>query len=218
MKEAAASSAAQAGALFSTASRRGTRARGRASPPAAARLRGTAINVAAGPRDPVCEAAAKAKATVVCGFHELDSEFSGTTLFNSVCVIGPDGTLLNKHRKLMPTNPERMVWGGGDARGLRVVDTPAGRIGCLICWENYMPLARFALYAQNMEILVAPTWDCGEEWIATMKHIAKEGGCGGVGTGTALQGKDMPRSFPERKKVVDDERSEEHTSELQSRL
>ena len=170
-----------------------------------ARLRANAIDVAAGHLDPVREAAAKHKATVVCGFHELDSEFSGTTLFNSVCVIGPDGALLNKHRKLMPTNPERMVWGGGDARGLKVVDTPAGRIGCLICWENYMPLARFALYAQNMEILVAPTWDCGEEWIATMKHIAKEGGCWVIGTGTALQGKDVPPSFPERKKVVDDE-------------
>jgi len=105
----------------------------------------------------------------------------------------------------MPTNPERMVWGFGDARGLKVVETPVGRIGCLICWENYMPLSRYALYAQNMDILLAPTWDCGEEWIATMKHIAREGGCWVVGTGTALQGKDLPANFPERKRIVDDE-------------
>jgi nitrilase len=170
-----------------------------------ARLRNNAINLAAGDLDPAREAAWKHRVTVVLGLHELDSEFSGTTLFNTVVVIGPDGAILNKHRKLMPTNPERMVWGRGDARGLKVVDTPVGRIGCLICWENYMPLARYALYAQNMDILVAPTWDCGDEWIATMKHIAKEGGCWVIGAGTALQGKDLPENFPERKKVAEDE-------------
>jgi nitrilase len=107
-------------------------------------------------------------------------------------VIGPDGAILNRHRKLMPTNPERMVWGFGDGRGLRVVDTPAGRIGTLICWENYMPLARYALYAQNLEVHIAPTWDCGDEWVASMRHIAREGGCWVIGTGTAIQGKDVP--------------------------
>ena len=122
-------------------------------------------------------------------------------MFNTVVVIGPDGALLNKHRKLIPTNPERMVWGRGDASGLRVVDTPAGRIGCLICWENYMPLARFALYAQNMDILVAPTWDCGDDWLASMRHIAREGGCWVVSTGTAIQGKDVPEDFPDRDKL-----------------
>jgi nitrilase len=170
-----------------------------------ARLRANAVDLAAGHLDPVREAAWKHRATVVIGIHELDSEFSGSTLFNTAVVLGPDGTILNRHRKLMPTNPERMVWGRGDGRGLKVVDTPVGRLGCLICWENYMPLARFALYAQNMEILVAPTWDCGDEWIATMKHIAKEGGCWVIGTGTAIQGKDLPDSFPERKKVADDD-------------
>jgi predicted amidohydrolase len=100
--------------------------------------------------------------TIVIGLHEIDSGFSGTTLFNTVIVIGPDGKLLNRHRKLMPTNPERMVSGMGDATGLKVVDTPAGRLGCLICWESYMPLARYALYAQGMEIFVNPTWDNGD--------------------------------------------------------
>ena len=109
------------------------------------RLREQAVDVARGDLSPLTEAAAQHGFTMVCGLHEIDSEFSGTTLFNSVVVIGPDGAILNCHRKLLPTNPERMVWGRGDARGLRVVETPAGRIGCLICWENYMPLARYAL-------------------------------------------------------------------------
>lgn len=170
-----------------------------------ARLRENSINLAAGDLDPVCQTAWRHKVTVVLGMHEIDAEFSGSTLFNTVVVIGPDGAILNRHRKLMPTNPERMVWGFGDARGLKVVDTPVGRIGSLICWENYMPLSRYALYAQNMEILVAPTWDCGEEWIATMKHIAREGGCWVIGTGTAMQGKDLPESFPERAKIADEE-------------
>ena len=87
-----------------------------------ARLRENAINLANGDLQPVQDAAAKYRTTVVLGINELDSEFSGTTLFNTVVVIGSDGTLLNRHRKLMPTNPERMVWGMGDASGLRVVE------------------------------------------------------------------------------------------------
>ena len=82
---------------------------------------------------------------MVCGIDERDADFSGGTLYDTVVVIGPDGAPLNRHRKVMPTNPERMVWGFGDASGLRTVDTPCGRIGTLICWENYMSLARCAL-------------------------------------------------------------------------
>lgn len=163
-----------------------------------AELRNNAVDIAAGGLDPICEAAAKHKAVVVMGLNEIDSEFSGTTLFNTIVVIGPDGLILNRHRKLMPTNPERMVWGFGDASGLKVVDTPVGRIGCLICWENYMPLARCALYAQNIDIYIAPTWDCGETWQASMNHIAREGGCWVLSTATALQGADIPEAFPER--------------------
>src|SRR5712672_1002893 len=135
-----------------------------------ARLRENAVDLAKGGLQPVEEAAAKYGATVVLGINELDSEFSGTTLFNTVVVIGPDGTILNRHRKLMPTNPERMVWGLGDATGLNVVATPSGRIGMLICWENYMPLSRYTLYAQGVEIYVASTYDAGERWLASMQH------------------------------------------------
>jgi len=166
-----------------------------------ARLRANAVDVAGGDLQPVQDAAAKRRVTVVLGINELDSGFSGTTLFNTVVFIGPDGTLLNKHRKLMPTNPERMVWGMGDATGLKVVDTPAGRLGALICWESYMPLARYALYAQNIDIYVAPTWDSGESWLATMRHIAKEAGCWVIGTATAMQGSDLPADFPDRDKL-----------------
>lgn len=163
-----------------------------------ARLRANAIDLARGDLQPLQDAAARHGVTLVVGIDELDSEFSGTTLYNTVVVIGPDGTVLNRHRKLMPTNPERMVWGMGDASGLRVVDTPVGRLGALICWESYMPLARYALYAQDIDIYVAPTWDTGESWLATMRHIAKEAGCWVIGTATAMQGSDIPADFPER--------------------
>ena len=163
-----------------------------------ARLHKNAVDIDAGTLEPLCEGARKHGLTVVCGMSEVDSGFSGSTLYNTVVTIGPDGTILNRHRKLMPTNPERMVWGPGDGTGLKVVDTPAGRIGTLICWESYMPLARYALYAQNIEVYVAPTWDCGEIWLSTMRHIAREGGCWVIGLATALQGKDVPDTFPSR--------------------
>jgi nitrilase len=166
-----------------------------------ARLRANAIDLEADGLAPVQEAAARHGVTVVIGVHEIDSRYSGTTLFNTVVVIGPDGVLANRHHKLVPTNPERMVWGMGDASGLRVVDTPAGRLGSLICWEAYMPLARYALYAQGMEIFVNPTWDYGEVTLATLRHIAKEGDCWVVGTATALQGSDIPAGIPERDRL-----------------
>ena len=166
-----------------------------------ARLRANAVDLAAGDLQPLQDAAQRHGVTLVAGINELDSHFSGTTLFNTVVVIGPEGTLLNRHRKLMPTNPERMVWGMGDASGLRVVDTPAGRLGALICWESYMPLARYALYAQGLELNVAPTWDAGDTWLATMRHIAREAGCWVIGTATAVQGSDLPDDFPERDRL-----------------
>jgi nitrilase len=110
--------------------------------------------------------------------------------------IGADGSILNRHRKLMPTNPERMVWGMGDASGLKAFDTPCGRAGVLICWESYMPLARYALYAQGVDVYVAPTYDSGERWVATMQHIAREGGCWVAGGGCAFRAKDIPDAVP----------------------
>jgi len=141
---------------------------------------------------------------VAIGVNERDGEFSRGTLYNTVVLVGPDGEVSNRHRKLMPTNPERMIWGQGDASGLRVVETPSGRIGALICWENYMPLARFAIYAQGVEVYVAPTWDAGSTWTSTMRHIALEGRCWVLGNGTAMRGRDLPAGFPHRKELFPD--------------
>lgn len=165
------------------------------------RLRANAIDLGRDDLKPLREAAKAHGVVIVIGFNELDSAFSRTTLFNSVATIGSDGEILNVHRKMMPTNPERMVWGQGDANGLRVVDTPVGRIGTLICWESYMPLARYALYAQGIDLYVAPTWDSGETWLASMRHIAREGGCWVLSTATALQASDIPEGFPGREKL-----------------
>jgi nitrilase len=170
-----------------------------------AELRRNSVNIGGGDLDRLCEGAAKRRVVVVMGLHEVDEDFSGTTLFNTVVTIGSDGAILNRHRKLMPTNPERMVWGCGDATGLKVVETSVGRIGCLICWENYMPLARYALYAQNVEIYIAPTWDCGDTWLASMNHIAREGGCWVLSSATAMQGFDVPEAFPDRDKLFRDD-------------
>ena len=168
------------------------------------RLLDNAVNVDSDDLDPLYEAARKYNVTIVCGIEERDNTFSRATLYNTAIIIGPDGTLLNKHRKLMPTNPERMVWGFGDASGLKVVDSPVGRIGTLLCWENYMPLARYAMYSQGVEIYIAPTYDSGEGWIGTLQHIAREGCCWVIGCGNLLTGSDIPADFPEKESLYPD--------------
>jgi nitrilase len=168
------------------------------------RLLENSVDLKAGQLKPIQAAARRLKVTVSIGIHERDGEFSRGTLYNSVVLIGPDGEILNRHRKLMPTNPERMVWGAGDATGLRVSETPSGRVGALICWENYMPLARFAIFAQGCEIYIAPTWDEGGTWLSTMRHIALEGRCWVLGNGSSMRGKDIPTDFPDRKRLFPD--------------
>jgi nitrilase len=150
---------------------------------------------------PLREAARRHRVTIVCGLTERDRELSRSTLYNTVVVIGPDGEFLNRHRKLMPTNPERMIWGFGDGTGLKVVEVPVGRIGTLMCWENYMPLARYALYAQGVEVYIAPTYDSGEGWIGTLQHIAREGCCWVIGCGTVLRAEDIPDTLPAKRKL-----------------
>jgi nitrilase len=110
---------------------------------------------------------------LVTGVNELDSARNGT-VYNALLYHAPDASLALEHRKLVPTNHERLVWGQGDGGGLRALDTPLGRLGGLICWENYMPLARFALYESGVEIYLAPTADDGDEWQATLVHLARE--------------------------------------------
>ena len=131
-----------------------------------------------GPATDALGAAARAAgAYLAIGVIERDSEFSGGTLYCTVLYFGPDGRLLGKHRKLKPTAAERLIWGEGDGSTLTVIETEYGKIGGLICWENYMPLARMALYAKGVELYLAPTADSRDTWQATLRHIACEGRC-----------------------------------------
>jgi nitrilase len=102
------------------------------------------------------------------------NELSRGTIYNALLLYGPEGRLVLHHRKLVPTNHERLVWGLGDGRGLEAVETELGRVGGLICWENMMPLARFALYESGVEIYLAPTAEDSEQWHDSMRHIARE--------------------------------------------
>ncbi len=166
------------------------------------RLLSQAVDLSSDDLLPLREAARAHNVTVVCGINECDRSLSGTTLYNTVVVIGPDGRLRNRHRKLVPTNTERLVWAMGDASGLAATETPAGKVASLICWENYMPLARFSLYAQGVEIYVAPTWDQGDRWITSMRHIASEGRCWVLGSGSAMTNDDIPDGIPGHDKIV----------------
>ena len=162
------------------------------------RLLDSSVDISAGDLKPLCDAAKKNKLSIVCGLNERDGSLSKATLYNTVVVIGVKGEILNHHRKLMPTNPERMVWGFGDGSGLNVVDTPVGRVGTLLCWENYMPLARYSLYSQGVEVYIAPTYDSGEGWLGTMQHIAREGRCWVISSGVAITNSDIPADLPDR--------------------
>lgn len=130
--------------------------------------------------------------TLVAGVVERD----GWTLYCTVVFIGPDGAFLGKHRKLMPTAAERLVWGRGDGSTLPVVDTGCGKIGAVICWENYVPLLRAAMYAKGVEIYCAPTVDGRDGWTASMRHIALEGRCFVLSANQFALRSDYPSDFP----------------------
>ena len=121
----------------------------------------------------LAKAAARHRMYVVTGIIERD----GGTLYCTAVYIGPDGRVLGKHRKLMPTALERLVWGFGDGSTLQAVDTPYGKLGAVICWENYMPALRMAMYQQRIALYCAPTADDRDSWASTMQHIALEGRC-----------------------------------------
>ena len=152
---------------------------------------------------PVTEAlgAAARDAGVHVVVNVQEREAHGATIYNTTLYLGPDGALLAKHRKLMPTGSERTVWGMGDGSTLPVVDTPFGRLSGLTCWENYMPLARFYLYAQGVDIWTAPTLAPGDAWIATLRHIAREGRCYVIGVNPCTHIDQIPADFPHRDQV-----------------
>ncbi len=122
-------------------------------------------------------AAQQAGVYLAVGVIERDTEFSSGTLYCTLVYFGPDGRILGKHRKLKPTAAERLIWGEGDGSTLVALDTEFGTIGGLICWENYMPLARMAMYGKGVDIYLAPTADARDSWHATIQHIACEGRC-----------------------------------------
>jgi len=144
-------------------------------------------------------AARAAGVHLVMGVNEREPH--GGTIYNTILYFGDDGRLLGRHRKLVPTHAERLVWGMGDGSDLEVHPTPVGRVGGLICWENYMPLARFAMYAQGVDIWVAPTLATHDPWVATMRHIAREGVCHVIGVGPAAKFSDVPDSVPDRERL-----------------
>jgi len=147
----------------------------------------------------LCNAAKTAKINVVIGLNERNSETSSASLFNSILFIGDNGLILGKHRKLIPTGGERLIWSQGDGSTLSSYNTSAGNIAGLICWENFMPLARNAIYELGTQILVSPTWDKSPNWIQTMQHVAREGGLFVISTCMAIKMNDIPDHYEFKK-------------------
>jgi len=160
--------------------------------PLYAELLDQAITVPSPATDRLGAAARAAGTSVAIGINERNARDSGATLYNSLLWIANDGRIVACHRKLVPTGGERLVHAPGDGSTLAVHDLPCGRAGGLICWENYMPLARYTLYALGIQIYVAPTWDRGEPWISTLRHIAKEGRVYVLGCCSAMRKDDVP--------------------------
>ena len=123
-------------------------------------------------------------------------ERAGGTLYCTILFMAPDGSLLGKHRKLMPTAMERLIWGFGDGSTIPVIETPLGRIGAVVCWENYMPQLRLAMYGQGIELYCAPTVDDRETWLSTMRHIALEGRCFVLSAAQFARRSDYPADYP----------------------
>jgi nitrilase len=135
--------------------------------------------------------AKQSRAHLVIGVIERD----GGTLYCTVLFFAPDGSFLGKHRKLMPTGAERLVWGFGDGSTLPVYDTAIGRLGSVICWENYMPMLRAAMYAQRIQVYCAPTADGRPTWAASMQHIAMEGRCFVISSNQFCRRSDYPVDY-----------------------
>jgi nitrilase len=167
-----------------------------------ARLAQQAVAVPGPDVDRLGEVAREHGVWLVTGINEVDPERPGT-VYNSLLYHAPDGTLALHHRKLVPTNHERLIWGQGDGRGLRAIPTDIGRIGGLICWENYMPLARFALYESGVEIYVASTADDAEAWQATLVHIARESRAFVISPCHFQRAEAYPDDFPLRAEIED---------------
>jgi nitrilase len=142
--------------------------------------------------DTMADIARESAIYLVIGVIERD----GGTLYCTVLFFAPNGEYLGKHRKLVPTASERLVWGQGDGSTMPVFDTEVGRIGAAICWENYMPLYRTALYAKGVQLYLAPTADSRDGWVASMRHIALEGRCFVLSSNQFARRSDYPTDYP----------------------
>jgi nitrilase len=169
-----------------------------------ARLAHESVEVPGEAADRLGNIAREHEVWLVTGVTERDPEHPGT-LYNTLLFHAPDGSLALKHRKLVPTNHERLVWGQGDGGGLHAIETDLGRLGGLICWENYMPLARFALYESGVEIYVASTADDGDEWQSTLVHIARESRAFVVSPSHFQRAASYPADFPLRDLLAETE-------------
>jgi nitrilase len=165
-----------------------------------AELLSNSVTIPSDATDRLCRAAKLANAYVVMGMSERNAEASGASLYNTLLYIDAQGQILGKHRKLVPTGGERLVWAQGDGSTLQVYDTPLGKLGGLICWENYMPLARYTMYAWGTQIYVAATWDRGQPWLSTLRHIAKEGRVYVIGCCIAMRKDDIPDHYEMKQK------------------
>ena len=147
-------------------------------------------------------AAGEAGAHVVIGVIERD----GGTLYCTALFFSPDGSLMGKHRKLMPTAAERLIWGQGDGSTLPVFQTPVGNLAAVICWENYMPMLRMAMYAKGVTVYCAPTADDRDTWLPTMRHVALEGRCFVLSACQVIRRSDYPDDYGSADDPADPER------------
>ena len=165
-----------------------------------AKLVQNAVSVPENSTDSLCKAAKEAGVFVVIGMHERNTETSGNSLYNTLLFIDEKGEIAGKHRKLIPTGGERLIWAQGDGSTFKSYDTSAGKIAGLICWENYMPLARNAVYETGAQILAAPTWDKSTNWQRSMQHIAREAGMFVVSVCMPLSMNDIPEDLDFKKR------------------
>jgi len=154
----------------------------------------------------LCKAAKKSKIMVAMGINERNSDASNASLYNTILFIDQNGEIMGKHRKLIPTGGERLIWTQGDGSTIDVFDTSLGRLSGLICWENYMPLARAALYSWGTQVYLAPTWDSSDVWLSGMRHIAKEGGVFVVGCCMAIKKSEIPVKYEFRNNYSQDKK------------
>ncbi len=147
----------------------------------------------------MCKAAKQAGVYLTIGVNERNSEASNSSIYNTLLYIGPDGNILGKHRKLIPTGGERLMWSQGSGDTLVSFDTSIGKLGGLICWENFMPLARNAMYQAGVQVYVAPTWDSSESWRTAMQYIAREGGMFVIGCAPCVKSSDIPDHYEFKK-------------------